>query len=127
MAILVTAIEVKAILQNSSISDPTVDVFIADADLLLKKVFADDTVLGIDLLKSIERWFTAHMLASTLIRSTSEEKLGEASVKYTGKWDKNLESTPYGQMVLQLDYTGKMAAMVGRRGANITAIQSFDK
>ena len=126
MAVLVTATEVKSILQKTSISDTIVDVFIGDADLVIKKVFENDTTLGSALIKSIERWFTAHMLSSTLIRSTSEEKLGDASVKYTGKWDKNLESTPYGQMVMQLDVTGKLAAYIGKKGAGIYSIKSFD-
>lgn len=123
---LVTATEVKEIMPSTTVIDATVLVFINAADLLISKVFAGDTTIGSELLKEIERWFTAHMLASTLIRTTSEEKLGDASMKYTGKWDKNLDSTPYGQMVNQLDYTGKMAAMVGRRGASIHAIESFD-
>jgi hypothetical protein len=66
------------------------------------------------------------MIAATLHRTTSEEKLGDASVKYTGKWDKNLDSTPYGQIVKGLDTSGKMAA-IGLREVSITVIKSFDE
>jgi hypothetical protein len=121
----VTATEVKEIMDNCQVGDSIVEVFIDSGTLLIDKVYENDTVLGDDLLKSIELFFIAHMIASTLHRTTSEEKLGDAAVKYTGQWGKNLESTPYGQMVLQLDYTGQIAS-VGKMEARIIAIKSFE-
>lgn len=125
MAARVTATEVKEIITGCSTSDAIVDVYIGAATLLIDSVFASDTVLSDDQLKELERWFTAHMIASVDFRTTSEEKLGEASVKYTGKWGEGLRSTPYGQMVLQLDVTGKIAK-VGKGVPNIYAVTSFD-
>ena len=124
MAARVTAVEVKAIMDNCTVLDATVNVFIAAGTLLIDKVFVNDTTSGDDTLKELERWFVAHMIASTLSRTTSEEKLGEAAVKYTGKWGMKLESTPYGQMVLTLDSTGKMAN-VGKMAASIYAVKNF--
>lgn len=124
MAARVTATEVKAVMDNCTLLDATVDIFIAAASEVVTQVLAG-TTLGTVLLKEIERYFTAHMIASTLHRTTSEEKLGDASVKYTGKWDKKLESTPYGQIVLILDTSGKMAS-TGLREASIYVIESFD-
>ena len=124
MAVRVTATEVKAIMDNCTVSDAIVDVFIEAANEVINQVLVDTTV-GTVLLKSIERFYTAHMIASTLSRTTSEEKLGDASVKYTGKWDKNLDSTPYGQIVKGLDTSGKMAS-TGLREAIIYVIESFD-
>jgi len=120
----VTATEVKAIMDNCTVIDTVVDVFIEAANEVVTQTLASTTV-GTVLLKSIERFYTAHMIASTLHRTTSEEKLGDASVKYTGKWDKNLDSTPYGQIVKTLDTSGKMAAL-GLREASIYVIESFD-
>ncbi len=120
-----TATEVKAIMDNCTVDDTVVDVFIISANAVVTKVFDGDTDIGSTMKEEIERWFTAHMLASTLCRTTITEKIGEVAVKYTGEFRENLSSTPYGQVVLQLDTTGKMAN-IGKRGASITAIKSFD-
>ena len=121
----VSAIEVKEIMDNCTVIDAVVDTFIDASTALIDKIYAD-TLITDTLLKEIERWLTAHMLASTLARTTSDEKLGDASVKYTGQWGKKLESTPYGQMVLILDPTGLMAN-AGKMAATITAVNEFDE
>jgi hypothetical protein len=121
----VSADEVKEIMDNCTVIDAVVDTFIDASTALIDKIYAD-TLITDTLLKEIERWLTAHMLASTLARTTSEEKLGDASVKYTGQWGKKLESTPYGQMVLILDPTGLMAN-AGKMAATITAVNEFDE
>ena len=66
------------------------------------------------------------MIASSLDRVASEEKLGDASIKYTGQWGKKLESTPYGQMVLTLDPTG-LIGNLGKSAATIYAVKGFDE
>jgi hypothetical protein len=65
------------------------------------------------------------MIACTRERTALKEAAGGASITYTGKYDKNLSSTPYGQMVMTLDTTGAMSALGGKQ-ASITAIQSFE-
>ena len=120
-----TAAKVKAIMDNCTVDDDVVDVFIISANAVVTKVFDGDTDIGSTMKEEIERWFTAHMLASTLCRMGINEKLGEASIKYTGVFKEKLSSTPYGQTVMQLDFTGKMGN-VGKKGASITAIKSFD-
>ncbi len=101
-----TAAEVKAIMDNCTVDDTVVNVFIISANAVVTKVFAGDTDIGSTMKEEIERWFTAHMLASTLCRMGTDEKLGEASIKYTGVFKEKLSSTPYGQVVMQLDFTG---------------------
>jgi primase-polymerase (primpol)-like protein len=118
--------EVTAIMNNCSVTDPVIEEFIDDAEIFITTVFKSDTTTSSVLLAKIQKWFVAHMLASTICRTTSEEKIGDASVKYTGKWDKNLGSTPYGQMVQQLDVTGKIARAAGKSVASIYAVKSFD-
>ena len=120
-----TATEVKAIMDNCTVGDPVVNAFIISSNAIVTKVFSGDTNIGATLKAEIERWFTAHMLASTLSRTTKTEKIGEVSVTYTGEFGENLSSTPYGQMVMQLDVTGKMAK-IGKKKASIYAIPSFD-
>jgi hypothetical protein len=119
--------EVRELFGNDAdnISDTIIENIISDAYVLVTSVLADCTILTEDELKSIEKWLAAHMMASSVIRQTKEETLGEASVKYTGEWGTKLESTSYGQMVLALDRCGKMANL-GRKAAKIRAITSFE-
>jgi hypothetical protein len=121
----VTATEVKEILDNCVVEDSVIKTMIDAGTLVIDSVFTDDTDVGTDLLKEIERWFVAHMVASTLHRMGKEEKVGDAQIAYTGSWGMGLDSTPYGQMVKQLDITGKMSK-VGKRGASMFAIPSFE-
>jgi len=116
--------EVREILNDSSLEEGFVGRMISSASIVVTNVFAGDTTVDSSFLKEIEKWFAAHMIASTpLARTVSEEKIGDAGVVYTGKWGENLKSTPYGQMVLTLDYTGKMTRM-GKAEARIVAIKS---
>lgn len=120
-----TAAEVKEIMDGCSVSDVIVTSLITAASDLVTQVFSGDTSITDTLLEEIERWLTAHMIASSLYRSTKTEGVGDASVSYTGNFGEGLKSTPYGQMVLTLDFTGKLAK-VGKQVASIYAITSFD-
>jgi hypothetical protein len=121
----VTPTEVKTIMDNCTLTDPVILTFILASNQVVTKVFGysatEDT-----LYKEIERWLTAHMIASTISRTTSDEKIGDVSVKYTGQWGKNLDSTPYGQMVKVLDTSGKISNL-GKGEATIYAVKSFDE
>lgn len=128
MAALVTADEVKEIMDDTTIPDALINVCITGADALTDIVFSGDTEVGTVLLKEIQRWLTAHMVASTPnYRTVSKEKVGDAEVTYTGKWDVNLLSTTYGQMAIQLDISGKLQKYSsGKTGATLRAVKSFD-
>ena len=128
MAARTSAAEVRQIMDNLTeavMSNTDVDSYILGANALVTKILGDDTSLGSVLMEDIERWFTAHMISVSRHRTTTEEKLGNATVKYTGVFKEQLSSTPYGQMVLQLDITGKMAN-IGKKGAGIYAVTSFE-
>jgi hypothetical protein len=120
----VTEAEVKLIMDGCSTDSSSMQAFIEAGTLVINSVFgsADNS----DLTKEIEKWFVAHMIASTVFRTTADEKLGDAAVTYTGKWGMNLDSTPYGQMVKTLDLTGKMGN-IGKMSASIYAVKSFDE
>lgn len=119
-----TATAVKQIL-TTSLTDTVVEAYIDDASAMVDEVFEDDTDIGSTLLTAIEKWLTAHMIASTQERFGKEEGAGGAYIKYTGVYGEGLRSTPYGQMVMNLDTTGLMAA-TGGKGATIKAIHSFE-
>ena len=126
MAIRTTSDEVLQIMENCTVSTTVIDSYIAAASALIDKVFENDIdSTSTTLLEEMERWLTAHMIACSLQRTASSEKLSVAEVKYTGQYGKMLESTPYGQMVLTLDYTGRFANL-GKGRASIHAVKQFD-
>ena len=120
----VSPAEVRQIMDGCTLDDPQVNAYIIGAEALIASVFSGKTI-STALLKEIERWFTAHMISSSSFRTTIDEKLGDASVTYTGKWGMGLDSTPYGQMVKTLDASGLMAKS-GKSAVRILAITSFD-
>jgi hypothetical protein len=126
MAIRTTREDVLGIMDSdTTINTVVLDKIIIAASAVVDKVFEDNDNPGDTLLAEIEMWLAAHMVASSIRRTTSDEKIGDAAIKYTGQWGKKLESTPYGQMVLTLDVTGNMAK-AGKAGASIFAVTSFD-
>lgn len=125
MAVRVTAEGVKEIMDNCTLSDTIVDKYIIGANAWINNILSTDTTLGDPLMELLELWFTAHMISVSTCRTASKEKLGEATVEYTGTWGMNLKSTSYGQMVLTLDTTG-LLALAGKASASIYAITSFD-
>lgn len=125
MAVRTTNARVLQIMDNCTTSTTIIDRLITAASAVVDKVFESDSEISDTLLEEIECWLTAHMLASTLHRSTTNESLGDASVTYTGSFGEGLKSTPYGQMVLSLDTSGKMLRQ-GKQVASIYAIPSFD-
>lgn len=120
----VTAAEVKAILDDSSLSTTIIDTYITSANALVTEALGSST-LGAAVLKEIERWLAAHMISITRERQAYEEGAGGANIRYSGKFGSGLSSTTYGQMVLSLDTTGVMAGLGGRE-VKLVAIKSFD-
>lgn len=118
----VTATEVKEIMESCTTANTIVEAMIDAATDVITGVFSGAGLTDARL-KEIERWLVAHMLSATVFRTTSEEKIGDASAKFTGKWGEGLSSTPYGQMVLILDTTGRMVN-AGKRSATIFAVET---
>lgn len=125
MANRVTAAEVTAIMDNVTLADAVVESFITGGNAMVTNYLGSST-LDDTTLKEIERWLTAHMIASTLERMGIQEGAGGANIRYMGEYKQNLSATPYGQMVLMLDTTGIMAdASLVLKQASIFAIPSF--
>jgi len=123
MAVRVTAAEVKAILDNTALSDTDILAYAAGANALVNEVLGTGTE---DLLTEIEKWLTAHLITISRERQALKEGAGGASITYTGNFGVGLQSTSYGQMVLVLDTTNALAAL-GGKAARIIAIKSFDE
>ena len=66
----VTALEVKAIMNNCTATDATVGTFILASNKLVSEVF-EDSDLDAGMLKEIERYLTAHIISSTVERQTT--------------------------------------------------------
>ena len=122
----ITAVEVRQIMENCTVDEQIIDAFIVGANELITNIFAGDSTVSPKLLKELEKWLTAHMLAVTIQRTAAEEEIMDARVKWTGYWGQKLLSTSYGQTVLILDYTGKMAK-AGKASASMNAVKSFDE
>ncbi len=120
----VTVAEVKAILDNTELSDSVIGSYITSANVMVTQALGGSS-LGADVLKEIERWMVAHMIASSRERMAKSEEAGGARITYTGQFYTGLNSTPYGQMVLVLDTTGTMAAL-GGKAVKLQAIKEFD-
>jgi hypothetical protein len=78
------------------------------------------------LLFEVERWLSAHLLASTRERQVQTEEVGQAKVAYNSKLGLGLDSTTYGQQVKLMDSSGLLANL-GKRNASIYAVTSFDE
>jgi hypothetical protein len=117
----VTATEVKGII-DTDLTDDAVNIYITSANVMVDNVLStSDTPI----LKEIERWLTAHMIASTKERQAKSEEAGGAKINYAGYYGDMLSSTSYGQQVMMLDVSGKFANL-GKKAAMIFAIKSFE-
>jgi hypothetical protein len=112
MAARTTVAEVKLIIETT-LTDPSIQAFINGASLHVTQVLS--TTLSEEVLTEIEKWLTAHMIASTRERMAKSEEAGGAKISYLGKDGTGLEQTPYGQMVLSLDTTGAFKLLEGKR------------
>ena len=81
MAIRVTEQEVLDIMDSGiEVSSTQMTAMITAASSVIDNVFADDSTVTDALLKELERWLSAHYVASTLARMAEKEKVGQADV-----------------------------------------------
>lgn len=108
---------------DTDIPDAQVTPYIQSAT-----VFVDNHLLGklVDgLLKEIERWVVAHMIALTRERTALSEEAGGAKIVYAGDWGRDLDATSYGQMAKMLDSSGTLSALnKGKQPAFVRAVKS---
>lgn len=115
--------DVKLII-DTQLADPNIEAYIGTASN-----FVDNALIGTaseDSLTIIEKWLTAHLIASTQERMATEEGAGGAYIKYAGVFGQGLKSTSYGQMAISLDMSGVLNNIAaGKKSVSITAITSF--
>lgn len=126
MAVLASVEDVQLLMNDTTLSDEYVSSILVTADLVLTKVFEYDNTLSTGLLAELQKYYAAHLIASTTARMATEEKVGDASISYAGKFSDGLKSTPYGQLLLLIDPTG-LIARGGKISASITAVKSFNR
>ena len=98
--------EVKKIIETD-MSDTDIQSYIDSANALVDSTIVSK--LGDVLLEQIEKWLTAHLMASTREQMVKTGKGGPASATFYGYGEgKGLEHTPYGQQVVSLDFTGTL-------------------
>lgn len=103
--------EVKEIIETDMV-DADIQSYIDSAGALIDSILVG--VLGDVLLKQIEKWLTAHLAASTREQMVKKAGAGPASATFYGDAEgKGLESTPYGQQAIALDYTGTLKRISG--------------
>ncbi len=120
----ITGDEVREIMQGCTLTNDQIDPYITASETFIDKVFEDRGTIDANLRIELKKWLTAHMIASVHYRPTMKERIGEAEVSYGGRFYTGFNSTPYGQMLLQLDTTG-LLAIAGKRAAFIKAIPQF--
>lgn len=119
----VTVDEVKEII-DTSLTDAQITAFITAANALVSESVTS-TAIGTDQKKEIERWVTAHLIASTREQQLIEAKAGSASAKFQGQTGMMFKSTFYGQNALLLDSSNALARL-GGKGIQLYAVPQFD-
>ena len=104
----VTEEEVLEIMDND-LEESDVSPFVVSANVFVTQHL--EGKLSADVLKEIERWTAAHMVATTKDRQAKDMGADNAYIKYTGYWSEGLNSTSYGQMAIALDATGTLAIL----------------
>lgn len=116
--------DVKNII-DTALTDPIIEAYVNSANVFVTSVL-DGKGLSDAVMEEIEKWITAHMIASTRERMGKEEEAGGARIEYLGKYGEGLSSTPYGQMAIQLDTSGTLSSdLEAKKTAWSVAVTSF--
>lgn len=108
-----TEAEVKEVI-DTTLTDEAITPFLTVSNLLVTDILTDEGYPDA-LMKEIERWLAAHLVAIRDPR-VSEEKIGDVAAKYQGKSGLGLNHTSYGQQVMVLDHHGKLAEIAQGKG-----------
>lgn len=121
MTVRVHYAEVKLVI-NTDLTKPVVESMIVTANIFVNSILSGED-LGADLLKEIEKWMTAHIISISKERQPEKIEIGDAVEEYA-RLGQGLASTTYGQMVINLDTSGKMK-LAYKVKAIIKAVTSF--
>ena len=113
MANRTNATDVKLIIETQ-LQNANIEAFITSANAIVTDALGSSS-LSDSTLEQIEKWLTAHMIASTRERMAKKEEAGGAKIEYAGNYGMGLDLTTYGQMVKTLDVTGIMASLGSKK------------
>jgi len=110
--------DVKVILGT----DADVSKHVAAAQRLIASISCLSANYSADVITDLTLYVACHLSALAVRQNVSEERLGDAQIKYTIiQGATGLASTPYGQVALSLDSYGCLQA-IGRKKALVFAV-----
>lgn len=123
MAARVTVEDVKEILETQ-MEPAHISPFITLATLMVTESVAPFGICSAARLTQIELYLAAHFttLRDPKVASESTDE-GRSTLRYEGKFGKNLDSSRYGQTAMFLDETGELAKLAkGKQRAVIAKV-----
>jgi hypothetical protein len=124
MSVRTTKTSVKAVI-DTVLEDHEIDPLIEMANRIVTRTVGSEGLTDA-LLKDIETWLTAHLIAIGKERQPLSEKVGDIWLTFEKTGMKSfLESTRFGQMVLFMDTSGKFQTSSMKKGT-IRAIKQND-
>ena len=109
MPLRTSVAEVRKLIETD-ISDEQVSAFLTTASVTVDQLFGEEDRLTDETKTEIEKWLTAHGIASTVTQQLAEAGGGATRVKFQGETGQGLRSTMYGQYIVDiLDTTGILA------------------
>lgn len=124
MSVRTTKAAVRYIIETA-LEDDELDALIKQANLMVTRVVGNEG-LATDLLKDLETWLTAHLIAIGKERQPISEKVGEIWLSFQELGGKGfLEMTTFGKTVLFMDTSGSFQKR-SLKQASITAIKQND-
>lgn len=125
MSVRTTKTQVRYVIETA-LEDDEIDALISQSNSIVTRTIGDEG-LAAAVLKDIETWLTAHLIAIGKERQPLSEKVGDIWLTFEKMGSKGfLEQTTFGQMVLFLDPTGKFQKSSLKR-ASIKAVKQNDE
>jgi hypothetical protein len=118
----VTSAEVQYIIDTDIDSD-SMDFWINTANTIISEAIDGSTLVSTAQAKKMEQLLVAHFISLNYERQATRRSIGQLSESFANL-GKQLEATTYGQSLLLLDPTGKLATR-GKKKAFIRAVTSF--
>ena len=120
-----TTIQLVKDIMPTALEDPEITAIITQANEMVTRTLSGEGMEA-GLLKDIETWLTAHIIAIGKERQVASEKVGDIWLTYNKNPSGFFQSTTYGQMVLILDTSGKFQTS-NKQKASIVAIKQINR
>lgn len=111
-------------IMETSLTDNQIRPIIEQANRIVTSKIGGEGLTD-ELLKDIETWMTAHLIALGKERQPLEERVGDIWLKFNENPAGFFNATTYGQTCLMLDTSGKLQA-ASMKKISFTAIQQIN-